>query len=81
MDISQVKPEVDQILQSHFEIAPEMLTEDAQIYGELGLDSLDGADLLALLESKLGQSIDPELFLDARSLGDVYRIVSSLVTT
>jgi acyl carrier protein len=76
MDIPR---EVNRILHDRFEIPHGSLTPDTQIYTDLDLDSLDAADLLVMLESLTGLRIMPVTFLEARTLQDVYDLVTSLV--
>jgi acyl carrier protein len=71
--------EVNHILHSHFEIAHSRLTPDTQMYADLDLDSLDAADLLALLEKRTEVRIQPEALLEARTLQDVYNVVASQI--
>ena len=74
-----IPDEVNHILHKHFEIAHDRLNPDTQLYDDLELDSLDGADLLVLLEARTGRTIMPEAFLKARTLQDVYVIVANLI--
>ncbi len=74
----QIQKEVNDILHSHFEIPHSKLVPEAHLFADLGLDSLDAADLLVLLEAKSGLSIIPDTFMVARTLDDVYRLVTSL---
>ncbi|TWU27410.1 acyl carrier protein [Bythopirellula polymerisocia] len=76
MDIPE---EVNRILHERFEIAYDRLKPETDLYKDLELDSLDGADLLVLLEARTGQTIMPEAFLRARTLREVYGIVVGLV--
>ncbi len=75
----EIQQEVNDILHSHFEIPHSKLVRETHIYRDLGLDSLDAADMLVLLEAKTGMTIMPESFMDARTLDDVYRLVALTV--
>lgn len=74
-----IPAEVNRILHDRFEIAYDRLKPNTNLYEDLELDSLDGADLLVLLEAHTKQTIMPEAFLQARTLRDVYGIVADLV--
>lgn len=74
-----IESEINHILATEFEINPEKLTAKAHLFDELGLDSLDAADLLVILEEKTEKQIDGSLFMEARKLGDVYEIVERIV--
>ena len=75
----EIRQEVNNILHSHFELPHDRLLPEAHLYRDLELDSLDAADLLVLLEARSGVTIMPDTFMDARTLDDVYRLVTSLV--
>ena len=53
------------------EVTPEMITDDAALFGDgLGLDSVDALELVAALEKRFGikirsQEIDPTAFASA----------------
>lgn len=74
-----VPSEVNQILQERFEIAPDLLKPETDLFKDLELDSLDGADLLVLLEARTGQTIAAEAVFGATTLQDIYDIVERLV--
>ena len=74
-----IQREVNDILHSHFNIPHSKLTPEAHLYRDLGLDSLDAAELLVLLEAQSGLTIMPDIFMEARTLDDVYRLVTSLL--
>lgn len=55
------------------------LVPSAQLFGELELDSLDAIDLMVALEERTGLKVNIEVFKNARSLDDVYQMVTDLV--
>lgn len=65
-------------LSESFEIPRERVTEDAHLYNDLGIDSIDAVDLLARLGKTLGRRIQPDAFKSARSVGDVISAVAAL---
>ncbi|MBT9556275.1 MAG: acyl carrier protein [Myxococcales bacterium] len=67
-------------LSEAFEIPRERLTDDAHLFNDLGIDSIDAVDLLARLGKTLGRRIPPESFRSARSVGDVINAVAALDT-
>ena len=64
---------VNEILTDSFEIAPERLTPQAEIFADLGLDSLDMADLAASLQRRFAVSIrDDDRIRSIRTMQDLY---------
>jgi acyl carrier protein len=64
---------VNSVFTESFEIPPEKLTPDAQIFGELGLDSLDVVDLVAAIQKKFSVQVrDDERVRSIRTLSDLY---------
>lgn len=62
-----------------FELEPQQLTPEANLFTELGLDSLDVVDLVVALQKKFGVSIrDDERIRDVRTLNDLYDLVEAL---
>lgn len=67
------------ILSTLFEIPPEMVTPEAQLYDELDLDSIDAVDLVVKLQDWTGRKVKPEDFRSARTVGDIVEAVHQLV--
>ena len=62
-----------------FEIEADQLKEDATIFDDLGLDSLDMVDMVVALQKKFNVKIrDDERIRSIRTLGDVYRYIELL---
>ncbi len=70
---SELIQAVNEILADAFEIAPERLTPHAEIFADLGLDSLDMVDLAASLQKKFGVSTrDDDRMRSIRTIQDLY---------
>lgn len=69
----EVEAIVDRIMMSEFEVEPDALREDALLGEDLGLDSLDGVDLVVALEKAFGCRIAEEEARGIKTLGDIYR--------
>ncbi len=70
---SELIQAVNEILTDSFEIAPERLTPLAEIFADLGLDSLDMVDLAASLQRRFGVSIrDNDRIRSIRTMQDIY---------
>jgi len=62
-----------------FELEPQQLVPEANLFTELGLDSLDVVDLVVALQKKFGVSIrDNERIRDVRTLNDLYDLLEVL---
>ena len=70
---------VNEILADSFEIAPESLTPQAEIFADLGLDSLDMVDLAASLQKKFAVNIrDDERIRSIRTMQDLYDYITAI---
>jgi acyl carrier protein len=74
-----VVSEVNKVIHEGFEVPMDKLVPSAQLFGELELDSLDAIDLMVALEERTGLKVNIEVFKNARSLEDVYKMVTDLV--
>jgi len=68
-----------EILAENFEIAPEAVTPDANLYEDLGLDSIDAVDLAIKVQQLTGKRIKPEEFKHVRTVGDVVATARQLM--
>jgi acyl carrier protein len=64
-----------------FELEPERVTLEANLYQDLEIDSIDAVDLIDHIKRKTGKKIAAEEFRSVRTVGDVvdavYRLVHS----
>ncbi len=66
----------DRVFAESFEIEPERLTPQANIFQDLGLDSLDAVDLVVAIQKRFGIKIrDDERVRSIRTLADVYDFI------
>lgn len=66
-------------LQDMFEVPAEKITEDALLYQDLDLDSIDAIDLVVKLQELTGKKIKPEQFKTVRTVGDVIDHVQAML--
>jgi acyl carrier protein len=78
MNNLEVVTKVNEVLSKGFELPLEKLKPDAKLADDLGLDSLDGVDMLVHLEDNLGIKIDGERLMHVKTLQDVYLMVEEL---
>ena len=67
------------ILADDFEIAPEKLTSDANLFEDLELDSIDAVDLAVKLQEFTEKKISPENFKQIRTVNDVVLAIEELL--
>lgn len=73
MTDSEVIDAVNEVFADSFEIPREKLTPEAQIFTDLGLDSLDVVDLVAAIQKRFGVQVrDDERVRSIRSMQDLY---------
>lgn len=70
---------VTDIMARMFELDREELVEDANLYEDLDVDSIDAVDLIVELKSYTGKKISPENFKNVRTVGDVVTAVEQLL--
>ena len=71
---------IDSSLAEEFELDREDMTPDANIYEDLGLDSLDTVDMVIVLEGAFNFKIREEQSVrDIRTLGDIHRFVQQKI--
>ena len=62
-----------------FELEPECITEDANLYQDLEIDSIDAVDLIDHIKRQTGKKLAAEEFKAVRTVGDVVEAVLQLV--
>ena len=66
-----------QFIVEEFKVNPDDVTPDAELVGDLGINSLELADLVYLCEEKFNVSIDDEELHNFNTVGDVARYLES----
>lgn len=73
MTDSELIETVNSVFMESFEIPAEKIKPEAQIFTDLGLDSLDVVDLVAAIQKKFSVQVrDDERVRSVRTLGDLY---------
>jgi acyl carrier protein len=72
MNLEDIVSQVNKIMIEGFEVDSDLLTPEAQLKDDLGLDSLDGVDLVVALEKTFGCRIAEEDARQIKSLQDIY---------
>ena len=64
-----------------FELSPERISLDANLYEDLEIDSIDAVDLIDHIKRQTGKKIAAEEFKAVRTVGDVVEAVYRLTNT
>ena len=62
-----------------FELEPERITLEANLYQDLEIDSIDAVDLIDHIKRQTGKKIAAEEFKAVRTVGDVVEAVYQVV--
>ena len=69
----------NEVFEESFEIEKNRLTPDANVFNDLGLDSLDTVDLVVGLQKKFGVTIrNDERVRTIRTLQDIYDFIKAV---
>jgi len=68
-------------LEELFELEPERITLEANLYQDLEIDSIDAVDLIDHIKRQTGKKIAAEEFKAVRTVGDVVEAVYRLTST
>jgi len=76
MDKQEIIDKINQVFEKSFEIEKGKLQPQANIFEDLGLDSLDVVDLVVVLQQKFGIKIrDDQRIRNIRTLEDIYKFI------
>lgn len=78
MTESEIIEKVNAVLAEEFELDPAAMTPGADLYTDLGLDSLDAVDMVIVLENAFAVKIrDDDKIKEIRSLTDLHRFIAA----
>ncbi len=67
---------INDSLVEEFELESSAMVSEAEIFADLGLDSLDIVDMVVILEGAFGVKIrDDESLREIRTLGDIHHFI------
>ena len=79
MTRDEIVAAVNAVFAEAFEIEPERLVPEANIFQDLGLDSLDTVDLVVALQKRFDVRLrDDARLRSIRTLGDVYMFIETI---
>lgn len=76
---AEIYDHIVSVMSELFELEPSDLHEEALLYDELDVDSIDAVDLIVELKKYTGKKIAPEDFKSVRTVGDIVKAVEDLL--
>lgn len=61
-----------------FEIEPEKIQLDSNLYSDLDVDSIDAIDLIVKIKELTGKQVKPEDFKNVRTVQDVVTVIQGM---
>ncbi len=68
-----------EILSEEFEVAEDLIVDDAELQATLELDSLDYVDLVVIIEENFGFKVEQADFTEIKTFSDFYDYVQTKV--
>ena len=79
MSEEELRLKVVEVLAEEFELDPGIMTPDATLYDDLGLDSLDAVDMVVVLEKTFKMKLTDETALRSiRTMEDLFQFLLKL---
>lgn len=78
---TEIHQHIVSVMSKLFEIEESEITEDALLYDDLDIDSIDAVDLIVELKNFTGKKIAPEEFKSVRTVGDIVTAVQDLINS
>jgi len=63
-----------------FELKPEQIVPEANLYEDLDIDSIDAVDLILKLKDLTGRKIQPQQFKHVRTVNDVVDAIQAVMS-
>jgi acyl carrier protein len=77
--ITMVYEKVRELLASQFEMDIEKISEDTDIVGDLGADSLDLVEMIMTLEEEFAIVITDESIYNYKTVGEITEFIESML--
>ena len=78
MTRDEISGHVTRVIVELFDVAEDKINDDARLYEDLDIDSIDAVDMVVEMKKITGKKINPENFKSVRSVGDVIAAVEAL---
>ncbi len=76
---ADIMREMRHVLIDTFEVTEQDIQPNADLFADLGLDSIDAVDLVILFGQKLGKQIDQDSFKTIRTVQEAVEALHALV--
>lgn len=74
----QVLTKLREWMEDLFEIEPETVQLDSNLYSDLDVDSIDAVDLVVKIKELTGKPVKPEDFKNVRTVLDVVTVIQNM---
>lgn len=74
----QVLAKLREWMEDLFEIEPETVQLDSNLYSDLDVDSIDAVDLVVKIKELTGKQVKPEDFKNVRTVQDVVTVIQNM---
>lgn len=81
MEIETIKEVVNSFLVEEIEIDEEVITDNALLKEDLGIDSLDFVDIVVLVEREFGFKIKQEEMMEVTTLSKFYEYIEQKISS
>jgi len=79
MERDKIVAIINEFLVEDLEVEAGLITEEALLKDDLGIDSLDFVDIVVVVERHFGFKIKPEEIAETRTLGEFYDYIGRKV--
>lgn len=74
----QILEQLRNWMEELFEIEPENIQLDSNLYSDLDVDSIDAIDLIVKIKELTGKQVKPEDFKNVRTVQDVVTVIQGM---
>ncbi|WP_173912426.1 acyl carrier protein [Acinetobacter sp. Marseille-Q1618] len=75
---AQILEKLREWMNDLFEIEPEDIQLDSNLYSDLDVDSIDAIDLVVKIKELTGKQVQPEDFKNVRTVQDVVTVIQNM---
>ena len=74
----QILEKLREWMEELFEIEPDDIQLDSNLYSDLDVDSIDAIDLVVKIKDLTGKQVQPEDFKNVRTVQDVVTVIQNM---
>lgn len=74
----QILEKLREWMEDLFEIEPDDIQLDSNLYSDLDVDSIDAIDLVVKIKELTGKQVQPEDFKNVRTVQDVVTVIQNM---